>query len=130
MVRKFVLTLLLVCQSLAAVAAPIGNPIVSSQSSAVEGSHVFKSSAGLLNGFDATSGGTAGYLLILDSATVPADGPVAPRFCFALPATQTTGASWLSYPVNFNNGIVVVFSSTGCFTKTISSTAFFSAQVQ
>lgn len=113
-----------------AFAAPIGNPIPSLQSSAAEGSHIFKNTSGYLNGFDATSGGSAGYVMLIDSATVPADGAVTPKFCFALPATSTTGASWISYPVFFANGIVAVFSTTGCFTKTISATAFFSAQVQ
>ena len=80
-----------------------------------------KAVPGLLNGFSATSGATAGYVLVIDSATVPADGAVVPKFCYALPANQTIGASWLTYPANFNNGIVLVFSSTGCFTKAIVS---------
>jgi hypothetical protein len=112
-------------------AAPLGNPIVSVQSAATEGSHVLKASAGLLNGFNATNtGGSAGYVLLIDSATVPADGAVTPKFCYALPAASTTGASWISYPAPFNNGIVIVFSTSGCFTKAISANAFFSAQVQ
>lgn len=113
-----------------AMAAPFGNPIISTQSSTAEGSHILKASGALLNGFSATSGATAGYVLIFDSATVPADGTVTPRFCYALPAATTIGASWFSYPVSFTNGIVIVFSSTGCFTKTISNTAFFASQIQ
>jgi hypothetical protein len=122
----------LVLASLASpsLAAPLGNPIVSIQSSATEGSHVLKASAGLLNGFSATAGATAGYVLLIDSATVPADGAITPKFCYALPASSTTAASWIEYPAPFNNGIVIVFSTTGCFTKTVSNTSFFSAQVQ
>jgi hypothetical protein len=111
-------------------AAPIGNPITSVQSSAVESSHILKASSGLLNGFSATSGATAGYVLLIDSASVPADGAVTPKFCYSLPATQTTGASWISYPAPFSSGIVIVFSTSGCFTKAASATAFFSAQIQ
>jgi hypothetical protein len=127
---KKLLPFLLVLGCPTAQAAPLGNPIVSVQSATTEGSHVLKASAGLLNGFSATSGATAGYVLLIDSATVPADGAVTPKFCYALPAGQTTGASWISYPAPFNNGIVIVFSTTGCFTKTASATSFFAAQIQ
>ncbi len=124
---KKLLPFLLLLPYASAQAAPLGNPIVSIQSSATEGSRVLKASPGLLNGFSATSGATAGYVLLIDSATVPADGAVTPKFCYALPAGQTTGASWISYPAPFNSGIVIVFSTTGCFAKAISNTAFFSA---
>ena len=116
--------------SLNAIAAPLGNPITSVQSATAEGSHVLKSSQGYLNGFSATSGASAGYVLIFDATSAPADGTVTPKFCYYVPANNTTGASWISYPAPFSNGIVIVFSTTGCFTKTISNTAFFSAQVQ
>jgi len=111
-------------------AAPIGTPIPSIQSGAAESSHVLKATPGLLNGFSASSGATSGYVMIFDATTAPSDGAVTPKFCYALPASQTTGASWVEYPVYFVNGIVIVFSSTGCFTKTASATAFFTAQVQ
>lgn len=124
------LFLLLLFLSFPAIASPIGNPIISVQTPLAAGSLILKTSQGYLNGFDATSGATAGYVLFFDSATVPADGTVAPKLCYVLPASNTTGASWLTYPVPFSNGIVAVFSSTGCFTKTISNTAFFSGQIQ
>ena len=108
----------------------IGQPIVAIQSTAAEASHVLKNSQGYLNGFSATSGASAGYVLFFDATTAPANGAVTPKLCYQLPANQTTGASWLTYPVPFNNGIVIEFSTTGCFTATSSSTAFFSAQIQ
>ena len=108
----------------------IGQPITSVQSTVAEASHVLKASAGYLNGFGATSGASAGYVLFFDAATAPANGTVTPKLCYYLPATSTTGASWQTYPVQFNTGIVVEFSTTGCFTATSSTTAFFSAQVQ
>ncbi len=123
------LSLLLFCTPVLA-APPLGNPIVSIQTATASGSLIAKATSGWLNGFDATAGGTDGYVLIFDSATVPTDGTVTPKFCYNLPKNTTTGATWLSYPTPFTNGIVMVFSSTGCFTKTISNTAFFSAQIQ
>lgn len=127
--KKFLFAFLFLLP-LQAFAYPLGNPIAIVNSQAAESSHILKASSGVLNGFSATSAGTAGYVLIFDSATVPADGAVIPKMCYILPATQSTGASWLTYPAPFINGIVVAFSSTGCFTKTSSATAFFSAQIQ
>lgn len=127
---KKILLAFLCLMAIPANAATIGQPIVSVQTSTASSSLVVKSSSGLLNGFSATAGGTSGYILIFDLASVPSNGTVTPRFCYALPANQTTGASWLTYPVNFNNGIVIEFSSTGCFTATSSATAFLSAQYQ
>jgi len=124
----FIFLLLSVSPALAT--PPLGNPIVSVQSAAEEGNHVLKATPGWLNGFDATTDTTAGYVLFFDATSDPSDGSVMPKLCFVLPATQTTGASWLTYPVPFDNGIIIVFSTTGCFTKTESATAFFSAQVQ
>lgn len=116
--------------SFPALAGPIGNPITSIQSAAAEGSHILKAAQGYLNGFSATTGAAAGYVMLIDSATVPADGAVTPKFCYQVPANTTISETWGAYPAVFNNGIVIVFSTTGCFTKTISATAFFSAQTQ
>lgn len=111
-------------------ASAIGNPIVSVQSAAAEASHVLKASPGVLNGFSVTSGASAGYILLFDAVTAPSNGSVTPRFCYQIPASSTLAASWLSYPVPFTTGIVIEFSTTGCFTAASSATAFFSAQVQ
>lgn len=111
-------------------AALLGNAVPSQQTSTVDGSLILKTSAGYLQGFSVTSGAAAGYVLIFDSATVPSNGTVTPKFCYNLPATSTTGATWVPYSMPFTNGLVIVFSTTGCFTKTISATAFISGQVQ
>ena len=108
----------------------LGNPVVSVQSTVAESSHILKSTAGSLFGFSATSGASAGYVLFFDAISNPNDGTVTPKLCYQLPANSTIGASWINYPIAFSTGIVVEFSSTGCFTKTDSNTAFFSAQVQ
>jgi len=128
--KKILVAALSLLLAFSAQAQPLGNPIVSVQSAAAEGSHILKASQGFLNGFSATSGASAGYVLIIDSATVPADGAVTPKFCYQIAANNTLSATWGTYPPVFSNGIVIVFSTTGCFTKTISATAFFSAQVQ
>ena len=129
--KKIIATLaILASLSLPVKAAPLGNPIVSVQTNAAAASMTVTPTYKLLNGFSATAGAVSGYVLIFDATTVPANGTVTPKFCYSLPANQTTGASWISYPVPFATGIVFAFSSTGCFTKTASTTAFFSAQVQ
>jgi len=130
MKRILVLIVALLFSYPAFAATPLGNPIPSVPSASVEGSHIFKTTSGVLTGFNVTSGASAGYVLIFDSATVPADGAVTPMFCYSLAAATTGSSGWLQYPVPFTNGIVMVFSTTGCFTKTISNTAFFSAQIQ
>ncbi len=110
--------------------APIGNPIAFVNSAAAESNHVVLAQAGYLNGISITSGASAGYLLIFDAITAPGDGAVLPKFCYSIPAATSFALSWLSYPVPFAIGITAVFSTTGCFTKTASATAFFNAQVQ
>ena len=132
MLKRFLLAALLsLMAGHAPAASPIlGNPVNTVQSTATEGSHILLAVPGNLLGFSATSGTTAGYILLIDSATVPADGAVTPKYCYALPASQTIGASWFNFPAPFANGIVIVFSTTGCFSKNISTTSFFNAQVQ
>ena len=76
-----------------------------------------------------TTGASAGFVMLFDQTTVPADGTVTPAYCFSIPATTTLSGPWI-YPASFGTGIVAVFSTTGCFSKTISATAFISAQVQ
>jgi len=108
----------------------LGNPIISQQTAVAASSLVGKTIQGNLYGFSATSGASAGYVLIFDAAAAPSDGTVTPKFCYNLPANSTTGASWLSYPVPFQNGLVIEFSSTGCYSATASATAFITAQVR
>jgi len=127
---KSILIALVLALILPAQAYALGNPVVSVQSTVAESSHVLKATAGSLFGFSATSGASAGYVLLFDAATAPNDGTVTPKLCYSIPASSTTGASWIDYPLAFNTGIVAVFSTTGCFTKTASATAFFNAQVQ
>lgn len=98
-------------------------PLVPIVSSSAEGSHVLKTTAGSLVSGYVTTGTTAGFLMTFDAATAPNDGAVTPRQCVVAPANSTTSLSAQTEP--YSTGIIVVFSSTGCFTKTASATAYF-----
>lgn len=69
----------------------------------------------------------SGYVLVFDAASAPVDGAVTPVKCYQVGA-GTTGVSFPNPPLKFSTGIVLVMSTTGCFTKTASATAFFSAE--
>lgn len=105
--------------------------IVPVVSTAAEGSHVLKASAGNLYGVYATVGASAGYLMVFNATSAPADGAVTPLVCVPVAANQVTSFSFPGgVPARFGTGITAVFSTTGCFTKTISATAFISGMVQ
>lgn len=98
-------------------------------STAAESSHILKSSAGTIYSLTVTTGATAGYVLVFNATSAPSDGSVTPSDCVSVSAGASTGITW-SPPLSLSTGITVVFSSSGCFTKTASATAFFSGQVQ
>jgi len=93
-------------------------------------SQVIYSSAGsALRGFQVTTSSVAGYVMLFDATSAPADGAVTPVKCVYISYPGTVllgpdpGTAWLA-----KYGWTVVFSSTGCFTKTASATAFISGQ--
>jgi hypothetical protein len=96
---------------------------------ALASSLVLKSSAGNLMSLDAVVGATGGFLMLFDATSAPADGAVTPKWVYPIPASGALNMGWIN-PLSFATGIVAVFSSTGPFTKTASSTAFISGQVQ
>lgn len=105
--------------------------ITSVVSASAESNHVLKGSAGNLYGFQVTSGASAGYVMIFNATAAPGDGAVTPIKCYVLPANSTMGASWSQGPpLVFSTGITVVFSTTGCFSKTASATAFISGETK
>lgn len=97
----------------------------SAQTAAAAGSLIAKASAGNCYGFNVAAGASAGYFLLYNSTTVPADGVTTPIKAYAIAANATLGVHW-DVPRRFGTGIVGVFSTTGPFTKTISATAFIS----
>lgn len=102
-------------------------PVVST---AAEGSRVIKASAGNLYSVDVTAGATSGYVMLFNATSAPADGAVTPLYCWPLGANQSMARSFNSPPAVFSTGITAVFSTTGCFTKTASATAFISGAAQ
>jgi len=100
-------------------------------SSAAESGHVLKASAGNLYDAYVTAGATAGFLMVFNATSAPADGAVTPQDCLQVPANTTQSLFTAGTPPeSFSTGITAVFSTTGCFTKTASATAFFHGRVK
>jgi hypothetical protein len=107
--------------------AAAANAIVPVATSAVAGSLVVKASAGNLYRASITTGGSAGYLMGFNATSAPADGAVTPLLCRVVAANSTLTLSFAEMPSRFGTGITLVFSTTGCFTKTVSATAYIEA---
>jgi hypothetical protein len=113
-------------------AQQLATNIVSVRSPSAEGSRQICSSQCQVFSPYVTTGAAAGFLLIFDqaSSTPPADGAVTPADCIQVAATTSAGPPTPTFGKTYNLGALAVFSTTGCFTKTISNTAFFNAQRQ
>jgi len=98
--------------------------------SAAASALVIKASAGNLYGLNVTSGTAAGYIMVFNATAAPADGTVTPAKCIPLAANAGIDLNYRATPTYFGTGITVVFSSTGCFTKTASATAFISGDAK
>ena len=101
-------------------------------STALEASKVLKASAGSLvsiHGFNSKA--SAQYILIMNSATVPADGAVTLLYPpIYVPATSNFSLTF-PVPLTASTGISVSNSSTGSFTKTAGAAdCIYTAQVQ
>lgn len=110
--------------------ATAANAITPVVTAAVAGSVVGKASAGNLYGVNVTSGASAGFVMVFNATSAPADGAVTPVKC--LPVAANSGFEWnfRDMPVALSTGVTVVFSTTGCFLKTISATAFISVDAK
>lgn len=105
------------------------NPAVTTvNSSALESSHVLKSSAGKLFSFEVCATSVAGWVLLFDATSAPADGSVTPKKAWQVAAGATLGVE-SRLGISCSTGIVLVFSTTGPFTKAASATAFFSGEI-
>lgn len=99
-------------------------------STALEASHILKATTGNLYRLTVIVGASAGFLLLFDATSVPADGSVTPAYAVPIAANSSVSLDWTSAPGHFANGIVAVFSTTAPFTKTASATAAFFAGVK
>jgi hypothetical protein len=109
-----------------------GPAIAPTVSASAEGTHLFKSTAGQVKGCYAVNlTSTAGFLLLIDATSIPADGAVTPVAVVPLPANDVAEISGaILSALQFNSGIVAVLSSaTTPFTKTTGViTGFISCQ--
>lgn len=111
---------------LASTASSVSTPTAASSLS-VSGSHT-------LLGLTITAP-SSGYAMAFDATSAPADGTVSPPGCWYIPPPISVGQSatisMANTPtgVQTTNGITVVFSTTGCFTKT-AAPAFISMNYQ
>jgi hypothetical protein len=131
------LALLLLAPTLAHAATEVSPSMVTPQASqAVETSHVVPNGVQFLHGASVTTGAAAGFFLILNASADPGNGAVLPLKCVQVAANSTvalsadpdTGWAFAKLPGVGSPSIVLVFSTTGCFTETQSATAYFSWQ--
>lgn len=106
-------------------------PATPINSGAAEGSHVLKAAPGCLLSVYVYNSGAAAFLMLFNSTTVPADGAVTPVECVPVGSASYQFINFAPQPSEwFSVGVAAAISTTGCFTKTVGSGAFFHALVQ
>lgn len=106
-------------------------PVTPVATTSLASSLVLKAAPGLLYTATVTTSTAAGYVMALNATAPPADGAVTPLFCFYMPANWSQSFGAYGSPASYYNvGITIVFSTTGCLTKTASATAFISGNVK
>lgn len=104
-------------------------PIAPVFSTAYEAAHVLKSIPGTLYALQANYT-DSGWVLLLDATAIPADGAVVPVKAWQVSSARaSTLDRTFNPPLAMAHGIVLVFSSTGPFTKTGNPVAQFSGEV-
>jgi len=69
--------------------------------------------------FAANHTATAGFVLVLNATSAPADGAVTPLWCINIPASGTANVLFTAEGASFSVGITAVLSSgANCLTKT------------
>ena len=111
-------------------------PITLQFSQAAEASHIFRNAGpGTLYGWNTVNTNAAvRWVLFYDQATVPADGTGSvPIWWELLSAGGSVNAQQWTFPtvpIQVNNGLVIVCSTTGPFQKTQSADCGFSVQMR
>ena len=102
-------------------------------SPAAASSFLFSSPSKSLASLTVVAGASAGYALVLDAASLPANGaltscagPATARpclmWCVPVAANGYVDRQWNS-PMSFTTGVLAAFSTTGCAALTASATA-------
>jgi hypothetical protein len=114
------------------VPAPLAaTPVVASSAQNTAGGMIIKPSPGCLLAAYVVNSTIAGFMMIFNSATIPADGAVTPIHCIPIGASSYQWINFAPQPPEFYSaGVSLAFSTTGCFTKTVSATLFMHAIVQ
>ncbi len=102
------------------------------QSSGTASGAIIISGVGQANSVNIVNGATAGFAVLYDSPTIPADGALTPtliRWCMPIATNQGLRDSF-GTPLYFYNGLVAFVSSTSCTTKAAVAYGFAAAQVQ
>lgn len=132
--RSIILGLYLALLAIPAHAQQLNAAITPVFSASAEASHILKATGGRVWGVYATNlTTTAGFLVLIDSPTVPSNGAITPQACIPLPASGAASISYLpTPPALFTTGIVAaVTSASTCFTLTTGViTAFIAGIVQ
>lgn len=137
--RVFLFGLCLVVGAVLARQARSAEAIKSDRSTSAESNHVFCDATGtapvhkapcFIRSLYVTTGAVAGYLMTFNAVSAPGDGAVTPTECIAAAANQTVAIDFGETSEQYTTGLTAVFSTTGCFTKTASATAFFKGRAQ
>jgi hypothetical protein len=105
-----------------------GAAILPTATTVAASSVTLKSSAGNLYSLNVAASTAAGWVMVFDAATAPADGAVQPKKVYDLAIGQARDFQFTP-PLRMAAGCTVVFSTTGPYTKTASSTAFISGEM-
>jgi hypothetical protein len=98
-------------------------------SAASASSYVMRIKPGGVMDFVVNTGATAGWLMLFDAVAEGADGAVAPKLAWQVPANSTLSYGW-DPPLAVATGCVLTFSSTGPTTQTKSATCYFGGRVR
>lgn len=104
-------------------------------SAAAVSSFLFTSPNKSIASLTAVAGASAGFVMLIDAASLPANGAIASctnaaaarpclMWCAPVAATGMVDRQWTS-PMSFTTGVLAAFSTTGCATLTASATAQF-----
>lgn len=125
--KRFLLAALAACVAMPAAAQSVSK---TRANNVVSSGMVLKTGTTNLAGLNVVTGASAGYVMLFDAATVPADGAVTPLRCMPVAANTGIDLNFRAAPLRFDVGAVVVFSTTGCYSKTASATAFLAGDIQ